>query len=158
LHFQNFNSETIIKDIRCQLGFVEKLLKKDIDENNDGVFLPSEVQSKRPGAALELGWQWFFPALSTVYVKDLGVTLRYHVHETNFQKALKEAATSAGIKRRVNPHILRHSFASHLLAAGYNIRQVQELLGHADVRTTMIYTHTIKNDSKTVKSPLDLLH
>lgn len=149
--------DKILMDIQYQLRVVERLLKKDIEENNDGVFLPSEVQSKRPGAALELGWQWFFPALGTVYVKEFGQTLRYHVHETNFQKALKDAAARAGLKRRVNPHILRHSFASHLLAAGYDIRQVQELLGHSDVRTTMIYTRTIKKDSKIVKSPLDLL-
>jgi site-specific recombinase XerD len=80
---------------------------------------------------------------------------RYHVHETDIQRSIKFAAMKAGIPKRVSPHTLRHSFATHLLQAGYDIRTLQELLGHSDVRTTMIYTHTIQKDAKPIMSPLD---
>jgi len=142
--------------IRRQMNYVGTLHRKDLDGECEGVILPSEVEHKQPNAKRELAWQWFFPATGTVYVKELKQLLRYHLHESNFQKAVKQAGLDAGISRPVTPHTLRHSCASHLLAAGYDIRQVQLFLGHADVRTTMIYLHTVKRETKMIRSPLDL--
>lgn len=89
------------------------------------------------------------------FIKATRELRRYHIHETNIQKAVKAAAHKAAIPKRVTPHTLRHTFATHLLQANYDIRQVQQMLGHSDVRTTMIYTHTIRTDFKPLRSPLD---
>ncbi len=95
-----------------------------------------------------------FPAQELTYLQETKENRLYHVHETSFQRMLKCAACKADINKHVRPHILRHSYASHLLAAGYDIRQVQELLGHSDVRTTMIYTHTLKKNSAKLSKAL----
>jgi site-specific recombinase XerD len=101
--------------------------------------------------------QWFFPASGLTYVPQANERRRYRLHETQLQKALRNAVLEAGIPKRVTAHIFRHSFASHLLRANYDIRTIQQLLGHSDIRTTMIYTHTVKSRTlKEVGSPLDL--
>jgi hypothetical protein len=120
------------------------------------VFLPASFEKKAKSAAQDLVWQWFFPAQRLTLVEATRALRRSHVHETDIQRAIKAAARKAGIPKRVSPHTLRHTFATHLLQANYDIRQIQQMLGPSDVRPTMIYTHTITSDLKPLQSPLDL--
>ncbi len=120
------------------------------------VSMPDALARKYPGAALDWGWQYVFPAAKTSLDPLDGSEKRHHLLEDTFQRALKRAALKAGLSKRVSPHTLRHSFATHLLEAGYDIRTVQDLLGHKDVRTTQIYLHTMNRPGLGVKSPLDV--
>jgi integrase len=120
-----------------------------------GVDLPHALAQKYPGAHLEWGWQYVFPANRPSEDPRSGALRRHHISERSVQRAVRVAARRLGVKKPVGPRTLRHCFATHLLERGYDIRTVQELMGHADVRTTQIYTHVMKKGAGAVKSPLD---
>jgi len=148
--------ERILPQLKLQLDSVIALHEKDLKARYAGAFLDNRLEMKFKNAARELSWQWFFPAKSLTFVPGENAYRRYHIHETHVQKAIRAAVRKARLTKRASAHTFRHSFASHLLQANYDIRTIQELLGHSDVRTTMIYTHTIKTTTlKEKKSPLD---
>ena len=120
-----------------------------------GVWLPDGLAKKYPRAGVSWEWQWVFPSQNPAFDPATGVTRRHHVSDAWFQRVLKRAAEKAGLNKRVTPHVLRHSFATHLLEGGADIRTVQELLGHASVETTQIYTHVMQKPGLGVRSPLD---
>jgi len=135
---------------------VKKLHDKDLKAGYDGVFMFDNIENKYKNSARELIWQWFFPGTYLTHIPETGERKRYHLHESHVQKALKQAVQKAKIIKRVTCHTFRHSFASHLLQANYDIRTIQELLGHSNIKTTMIYTHTIQSQTKKeARSPLD---
>ena len=120
------------------------------------MFLEDQLEKKYPKAAKDFIWQWFFPQQSLTVLEDTKERRRYHLHEKHVQEALYEAVRRAKLTKRVTSHTFRHSFATHLLQANYDIRTIQVMLGHSDVRTTMIYTHCVPSRTvKEAKSPLD---
>jgi integron integrase len=147
--------ETIKAPLEEHLKRVKSLHEKDLAEGYGRVYMPYALARKYSNANREWGWQYVFPAKSLSTDPRSGETRRHHIHENSLQKAVKEAVRLAGINKHVSCHTFRHSFATHLLEDGYDIRTVQELLGHKDVSTTMIYTHVIKKGGKGVRSPLD---
>jgi integrase len=139
-----------------QIGAARKLHVDDLKRNLGAVYLPYALERKYPKAARDFIWQYLFPAEKLSVDPRSGKTRRHHVSEQNVQRAVKTALRAAGVRKNGSCHAFRHSFATHLLEAGYDIRTVQELLGHKDVRTTMIYTHVLNKGGRGVKSPLDL--
>jgi len=147
---------SIITESQAHLEKVRSLYEQDIQEGYSGTFMFGLMEKKYKGCAKELIWQWFFPAIQLTCLPETGEKRRYHLHESHVQKAVKSAVSKAGIYKRVSCHTFRHTYATHLLQANYDIRTIQELLGHSDVKTTMIYTHTIESRTlKELKSPLD---
>jgi integron integrase len=146
---------SIVPALRTQIDYVRTLHKKDLAAGFGVVSMPGALGKKYPAAQNEFIWQYLFPASKLYTDLQTGVTLRHHIHETALQRAVRQAARASELQKRVTPHVFRHSFATHLLEAGYDIRTVQELLGHKDVKTTMIYTHVLKRGPKAVRSPLD---
>ena len=148
--------ESIIPELKSNLECVIAIHKNDVEAGYAGVFMLNQIEKKYKNSAKELIWQWFFPAKTLTLIPKVNEYRRYYLHESHVQKAIKKAVTDSGVLKRVTAHVFRHSYATHLLQAGYDIRTIQELLGHSDARTTMIYTHTVKKpDQKALKSPLD---
>lgn len=145
----------LIPALRAQIARVETQHRRDLARGHGAVSLPDALARKMPQAATALPWQWLFPAAREYVERESGIVRRHHVDPSVVQRAVPVAARAAGVVGRVSCHTFRHSFATHLIEAGYDIRTVQELLGHRDVSTTMVYTHVLNRGGLGVRSPFD---
>jgi len=148
---------SLFEAMKAHLTRVKALHVKDLAEGGGSVYLPYALAQKYPSADREWGWQYVFPAPTRSRDPRSGAVRRHHVYEQNLQRAIKQAVVRLGFPGKVSTHTLRHSFATHLLEGGSDIRTVQELLGYADVKTTMIYTHVLRRGGRGIMSPLDRL-
>ncbi len=149
--------DSLIAPLQEHLQHVKRMHQEDLEQGYGTVYLPYALERKYPNAAREWGWQYVFPSSRLSTDPRSGIVRRHHIDESSLQKAVRQAAQRAQIHKHVSCHTLRHSFATHLLQNHYDIRTVQELLGHKDVRTTMIYTHVLQRSGLAVHSPLDVL-
>ena len=149
--------EFVKESLKEHLSRVRKLHEKDLEMEHGEVYLPEGLDRKYPNAGKEWGWQYAFPSATLSVDPRTGKVRRHHISPSSIQKIVAAAVKKAGIAKHASVHTLRHSFATHLLMNGVNIREVQELLGHKNVETTMIYTHVLRNMSKAPESPLDVL-
>ena len=147
--------DSLIDLLKRHLRHVKLVHEDDIADGHGGVYLPNALETKYPNAHREWIWQYVFPAAKLSMDPRGGILRRHHADPSGLQRAVKKAARSTGIEKRVSCHTFRHSFATHLLENGYDIRTVQELLGHKHVSTTMIYTHVLRRGGRGVRSPLD---
>jgi site-specific recombinase XerD len=148
-------AENVIPVLRGHLARLHEWHVNERRHNRPGVSLPNALARKYPNAATQWGWQYVFPSANLCRDPYSGHWVRHHLHEKSMQRVMQNAVRKAGIVQPASCHTLRHCFATHLLEDGYDIRTVQELLGHSDVKTTMIYTHVMRKGAKGVKSPLD---
>lgn len=147
--------ETLVEPLQEHLLWAKRQHQQDLEQGYGSVYLPFALERKYPNAEREWSWHYVFPAERLSQDPRTGITRRHHLHESGLQRAIKQAVQKTGIPKRVSCHTFRHSFATHLLQNGYDIRTVQELLGHKDVKTTMIYTHVLNKGGRGVRSPLD---
>lgn len=149
--------EALIQPLTDHLSRARERHNADLAAGFGEVYLPHALARKYPNAAREWGWQYVFAAAARSVDPRSGEVRRHHLHEQNIQRALRKAGFEAGVHKKLSTHVLRHSFATHLIEEGYDIRTIQELLGHKDVSTTMIYTHVVQRGGRGVRSPLDRL-
>jgi integron integrase len=149
--------ERLALALRAHLTRLHQLWESDRGENLPGVWLPEGLAKKYPKGGVSWEWQWVFPSKSPSLDTTTGIRRRHHLSDTTLQRSVKVAAAKAGMTKRVTPHTFRHSFATHLLESGTDIRTVQELMGHSDIRTTQIYLHVMQKPGLGVRSPLDAL-
>jgi integron integrase len=147
--------DSLILALKSQIEITRLIHQKDLKEGFGEVSLPYALDKKYPNAPKEFSWQYVFPSLNRSLDPISNRTKRHHLDITVVQKAVRQAALAAGLDKPISPHTFRHTFATQLLQNGYDIRTVQELLGHKDVKTTMIYTHVLQRGAGAVKSPLD---